>query len=119
MAQITTRENLESTPLADIQAGLPPIQAGAAMVNRVVTLAKCLRCGFEWMPRSANPVKCAKCRTPLWNVPYAVQKPGKPAPTRKGLPRGKPLSTGFDPRRQPRKPVKKAAPDSSEQPDSE
>ncbi len=105
MSQFTTRENLESRPLA----GAP---TEGASVSRVVVLAKCLRCGFEWMPRTASPVKCAGCGTPLWNVPYAVQKPGKPAPTRKGKPRGKPLSAGFDPRRQPRKPVKKAAPES-------
>lgn len=102
MSQITTRENLEATPLAPVQPG-----EGASTINRVVTLAKCLRCGFEWMPRSAHPVKCAGCGTPLWNVPYAVQKAGKPAPTRKGKPRGKPLSSGFDARRPARE---KAAP---------
>ena len=100
MPQITTRENLESTPLADVQLG-------EATVNRVVTLAKCLRCGFEWMPRTAHPTKCAKCRTPLWDVPYAVNKAGKPAPTRKGKPRGKPLSPGFDPRRKLNTPANK------------
>lgn len=105
MPQITTREHLEDTPLAPVQPD------GASSVSRVVTLAKCLRCGFEWLPRTANPVKCAGCGTPLWNQPYAQNLPGKPAPTRKGLPRGKPLSTGFDPRRQPRKPVKKPAPE--------
>lgn len=107
MPQITTRENLESTPLAPLQAG-----EATATVNRVVTLAKCLRCGFEWMPRSATPAKCAKCHTPLWNVPYAVKKAGKPAPTRKGKPRGKPLSSGFDERRQLHRGANKAAPES-------
>lgn len=107
MPQITTRENLESTPLA-------PNQLGEATVNRVVTLAKCLRCGFEWMPRSAHPAKCAKCHTALWNVPYAVQKAGKPAPTRKGKPRGKPLEAGFDERRQLKRGPKKEVTDSSE-----
>lgn len=97
MSQITTRENLEATPLAPVQPEAPV--GGASSVNRVVTLAKCLRCDFEWMPRSAHPAKCARCGTPLWNVPYAVHKAGKPAPTRKGKPRGKPLNSGFDPRR--------------------
>ena len=103
MSQITTRDNLENTPLAPVQSG------EASSINRVVTLAKCLRCGFEWMPRSAHPVKCAGCGTPLWNVPYAQQLPGKPAPTRKGKPRGRPLAAGFDARRPKRE---KAAPES-------
>lgn len=109
MTQITTRENLEQSPLA-------PTQAGEATVSRVVTLAKCLRCGFEWMPRTTNPTKCAKCRTPLWNVPYAVNKAGKPAPTRKGKPRGRPLSSGFDERRKLHQPANKdkAAPENPE-----
>lgn len=107
MSQITTRENLENMPLAPTQP------SGENAVNRVVTLAKCLRCGFEWMPRAANPVKCAGCGTPLWNVPRAQQLPGKPAPTRKGKPRGKPLTTGFDPRRRPSKQTASESPEAT------
>jgi len=30
---------------------------------------KCLRCGYEWVPRVENPVTCAKCKNPFWNKP--------------------------------------------------
>ena len=70
------------------------LEGGAASesdtrVMRSVALARCLRCGFEWLPRVECPVKCPHCRTPLWNVPRANVYPGKPAPTRKGKPRGR------------------------------
>ncbi len=68
--------------------GGTPSESGT-MVMRSVALAKCLRCGFEWLPRVECPVKCPHCRTPLWNVPRANVMPGKPAPTRKGRPRGR------------------------------
>ena len=91
MSQITIRENLEDTPLSSVQP------RSESAVSRVVTLAKCLRCGFEWLPRVENPAQCARCRSGLWNVPRAQQLPGKPAPTRKGKPRGRALVPG-DPR---------------------
>jgi len=32
--------------------------------------AKCIRCGYEWYPRSPKqPKKCAKCGNPYWNRP--------------------------------------------------
>jgi hypothetical protein len=35
---------------------------------------KCLRCGWEWVPRSKEePELCAKCRTPYWNKPRRVK----------------------------------------------
>lgn len=92
MSTITTREHLDDAP------ALGRSQVGNPSITRAVTLAKCLRCDFEWLPRKANPVKCPHCGTPLWNVPRAQQLPGKPAPTRKGKPRGKPLQKGGDPR---------------------
>lgn len=33
---------------------------------------KCLRCGYEWEPRVANPKRCARCFRPDWN-----RKPGE------------------------------------------
>lgn len=31
---------------------------------------KCLRCGYEWIPRkNETPVRCAKCKNPYWNRP--------------------------------------------------
>lgn len=90
MSEITTRQ----TP----DASLEP-ESGKTSVTRTVTLSKCLRCGFEWMPRVAKPVRCPDCGSVLWNVERSQQLPGKPAPTRKGKPRGKPLQSGFDSRR--------------------
>lgn len=35
-----------------------------------VRFVGCLRCGAEWLPRSANPpVRCPKCGSPYWNKP--------------------------------------------------
>ncbi len=91
MPTITTREHLEEAPALEAPG------AGDTTVTRAVTLARCLRCSFEWMPRVASPSHCARCKTSLWNVPRAQQLPGKPAPTRKGKPRGRALVAG-DPR---------------------
>ena len=66
-------------------------------VTRSVTFAKCLRCDFEWIPRVETPAKCPKCKSALWNVERAQKLAGKAAPTRKGKPRGRPLTSG-DPR---------------------
>ena len=41
-----------------------------------IALLKCLRCGYEWYPRSPEPPqRCAskKCRTPYWNKPKVKQ----------------------------------------------
>ncbi len=98
---MTTRNETEAPLDSGAQGMEPPAGArfglleGAApsesdtMVMRSVALARCLRCGFEWLPRVECPVKCPHCRTPLWNVPRANIYPGKPAPTRKGRPRGR------------------------------
>ena len=97
MSRITTREDLENTSLIEGASEQPD----ATSVTRAVTLARCLRCGNEWLPRVPDPVACPRCKSRLWNVPRAQQLPGKPAPTRKGKPRGKPLQPGFDERRLP------------------
>lgn len=34
-----------------------------------VLQATCLRCGYRWIPRVAEPVACPKCHSPLWNKP--------------------------------------------------
>lgn len=75
------------------------LDAGKTSVTRAVVLAKCLRCGGEWIPRVAVPAKCPHCFSSLWNVERAQQLPGKPAPTRKGKPRGAGFSSGADVRR--------------------
>lgn len=95
MSNITTRDHLEEAP----EVGQP--DATGSSIQRVVTLAKCSRCEFEWLPRKANPVKCPHCQSALWNVPRANRKQGKPEPTRKGKPRGRttpprPDSTAVD-----------------------
>lgn len=31
---------------------------------------KCLRCGYEWIPRQPKkPKYCARCNSPYWNKP--------------------------------------------------
>jgi len=48
-------------------------------VNRVeekygIPAVKCLRCGYEWIPRRfKNPKNCAKCNSPYWNKPKVKQ----------------------------------------------
>jgi hypothetical protein len=91
----TYKETEESPQIVEparfgVLEGGTPSESGT-MITRTITLAKCLRCGFEWLPRVECPVKCPHCRTPLWNVPRANIMPGKPAPTRKGKPRGRSL----------------------------
>ncbi len=71
-----------------VREGGTPNEAGT-MITRTIALAKCLRCGFEWLPRVECPAKCPHCFTPYWNVPRAYALPGKPKPTRKGKPRGR------------------------------
>lgn len=35
---------------------------------------KCKRCGHEWYPkREEMPIRCAKCKTPYWNIPRVVK----------------------------------------------
>lgn len=82
MTSIPTRDPKEA-PVANASNDT------GSSVSRVVTFAKCLRCEFEWLPRKATPVKCPNCQSALWNVPRANRKEGKPAPTRKGKPRGR------------------------------
>jgi hypothetical protein len=39
----------------------------------------CLRCGFAWVKRTAGvPVRCAKCKTPYWNIPKDKLPMGRP-----------------------------------------
>lgn len=38
---------------------------------------KCLRCGYEWIPRFPDrnpPVSCPKCRSIVWNKPRTRNK---------------------------------------------
>lgn len=30
---------------------------------------KCLRCGYEWIPRTQKPKYCPACNSPYWNKP--------------------------------------------------
>ena len=30
---------------------------------------KCLRCGYEWVPRTMYPKYCAGCNSPYWDRP--------------------------------------------------
>ncbi|HEX8464773.1 MAG TPA: hypothetical protein VF627_09180 [Abditibacterium sp.] len=93
MSSTTTNATLDQAPALEERA------PNEASVVRAVTLAHCLRCGFEWLPRKEHPVRCGRCRSPLWNVPRAQQLPGKPAPTRKGKARGKSFSPEYNPRK--------------------
>jgi predicted nucleotidyltransferase len=32
-------------------------------------LSGCFRCFFVWRPRSPEPTRCPRCKSPLWDVP--------------------------------------------------
>jgi hypothetical protein len=39
-----------------------------------IELQKCLRCGYEWYPRTPQlPKKCPRCHNPYWNKPKVKQ----------------------------------------------
>ncbi len=29
---------------------------------------QCAKCGYEWFPRTTNPLKCPNCQSRDWNV---------------------------------------------------
>lgn len=89
----TLSRSLGQTPLVDT-----PIQE-APLITRAVTLCRCLRCEFEWVPRVAQPVRCPRCASKEWHLPRFYRKAGRPAPTAKGQPRGRALAKGYDARR--------------------
>ena len=65
----------------------PALDAAAApVVER--EQATCLRCGYQWFPRAAHPVKCPNCRSLSWDKPRVYQVEGQPPPTGKAKPRG-------------------------------
>ena len=45
--------------------------AGLAFVEGAIRRRHCLRCGYDWYPRTpAKPARCAnpRCRSPYWAV---------------------------------------------------
>jgi hypothetical protein len=39
---------------------------------------KCERCGHIWTPRGdKEPVVCARCKSPYWNIPRKNKKRGR------------------------------------------
>ncbi|MFX1537133.1 MAG: hypothetical protein ACFFDI_23220 [Promethearchaeota archaeon] len=34
---------------------------------------RCMRCGHEWIPRTAKPKHCPRCNSPYWNKPKVKQ----------------------------------------------
>lgn len=45
-----------------------------------VKACHCERCGHTWLPENGTPVRCARCKTPYWNVaPSEHRKRGRPA----------------------------------------
>jgi DNA-directed RNA polymerase subunit RPC12/RpoP len=57
---------------------------------------KCLRCGYEWIPRKEGqaPQLCPKCRSAYWNKPRVRFR------RKKAQPSIKELKKALDPRRQ-------------------
>lgn len=37
-------------------------------IKKTVYLCTCERCGNEWKSLLPEPKRCARCRTPLWNI---------------------------------------------------
>lgn len=35
----------------------------------MIHIHKCLRCNHEWASKNPHPIRCAKCKTPYWNIP--------------------------------------------------
>lgn len=62
--------------------------APMGMIRKTITVSmyRCERCGYEWIPRGTVPPKvCAnlKCKSPYWNKPR--QRPVKKKPRSKPL----------------------------------
>lgn len=34
-----------------------------------ITLLQCVRCAYQWTPRTRRPKKCPKCKAPWWYPP--------------------------------------------------
>ena len=51
-----------------------PIQAilELKVESQAINIIKCLRCDHEWASRNLHPIRCAKCKTPYWNIPKKV-----------------------------------------------
>ncbi len=80
--------------MSDHPAASPALAPDTSSVERTVMFARCLRCGFEWLPRVPNPKRCPHCVSALWNVPRANKLADAPAPTRKGKARGVAFASG-------------------------
>ncbi len=39
-----------------------------------ITKIKCLRCGYEWFPRSNRVMVCCHCKSAYWNIPREPKK---------------------------------------------
>lgn len=40
------------------------------------TVVRCKKCGHQWTPRGTRIFRCAKCKSPYWNI-ETVEKDGK------------------------------------------
>jgi len=38
-------------------------------------VVRCKKCGHQWTPRSTRVFRCARCKSPYWNI-EPVEKPG-------------------------------------------
>jgi len=47
----------------------------ATVTGNIMELStfKCLRCGWEWVPRVPTPKTCPKCRSPYWDRPRKMK----------------------------------------------
>ena len=39
------------------------------MVDEMVAVTTCLRCGHNWLPRVESPIRCPTCKSPYWGKP--------------------------------------------------
>ncbi len=37
----------------------------------------CLRCGWRWLPRTADVRTCPRCQSPFWDTPRETATGGK------------------------------------------
>ena len=83
---ISDFRNCAPIPRVIRSAPMTPVRTVKKSKVTVTTLAcTCSRCGYRWTAHRKGagdlPVRCASCRTPLWNTPrvgrWPAKKPGQ------------------------------------------
>ena len=38
-----------------------------SLIPHILPHLRCLRCGYQWVPRVVDVLRCPKCKHPRWN----------------------------------------------------